>query len=163
MSHLLCTDIVYEISTANFFSSITAIPDDLLVARAVVRRKHKDLRNALRRNILETPFHELPLMKHLSSFLSDRDEEKIDNLIKRNERIEASDYLLSILIANNKPGWFEGLWMSLCQHGEFDLAESLVKAQDDILSEEAFKSIDASTVLAIKDSVNRAKTVSWNC
>ena len=146
-----------------FVSLITAIPDDLLVARAVVRRKHKDIRNALRRNILETPFHQLPLMKNLSSFLSDKNEEKIDNLIKRDERIEASDYLLSILIASNKPGWFEGLWLSLCQHSEFDLAESLVKAQDDILDEEAFKSLDGSSVLSIKESVNRAKAVRLNC
>ena len=142
---------------------ITAIPDDLLVARAVVRRKHKDIRNSLRRNVLETPFHQLPLLKHLNSFLEERDEEKIDNLIKRDERIEASDYLLSILIASNKPGWFEGLWMSLCQHSEFDLAKSLVKAQDDILDEEAFKSLDGSSVLSIKESANRAKAVSINC
>ena len=128
-----------------------AIPDELLVARAVIRRNHK----ALRKNVLETPF-----MDHLGSFVSDEDEEEIENLKKQGKRIKATDYLLSLLIASRKPGWFQGLWMSLCQHGEFALAESLVQAQDNILSHDAFKSLDATSVIAIKESVKETLQVS---
>ena len=117
----------------------------------MVRRNHK----ALRKHVLEIPF-----MDHLGSFVSDEDEEEIQIFVKQDKRIKAADYLLSVLIGSRKQGWFEELWMSLCQRGEFTLAESLVKAQDDILCDTAFKSPDAASVDAIKESSKQALQVS---
>ena len=117
----------------------------------MVRRNYK----TLRKHVLETPF-----MDHLGSFVSDKDEEEIQIFVKQDKRIKATDYLLSVLIASRKPGWFEGLWMSLCQHSEFTLAESLVKAQDAILCDDAFKSLDAALVDAMKEASKQALQVS---